>query len=559
MARQRSRGRWLWLLACTMAGVVLAGGAAGCFEVEDRLTVNPDGSGSVHIETVCYFPSEGTGMMDRGRLGRGGGAFYPPMQESEAHWWFPGDDFTVQAKEETTEGGQTRLVLDASFKDINALLKSPYGRAHSLRLTREGDQLVLMARYGAQFAGHLEGMEKAAGAGAIPMETAPFVKNKDKLRVRFAVTMPGAVTAEGAAVTGNTATWSVEAAKAADAAPLSQALDSVLVARCPGVAARFEPQTPARLDLWTFKDLKEGEAPGAPAPIDVEAVRKAVRFVPCTLTVTRSFDLAGEGFHGENGASLFGIVLLPRPLAPARWGDPTLKEAADDRGNDLMPGERDRYFSGRVMSRMALGFMQEEEEGKGAAESDPNVRHEVMLGLKPPPQGAKKIVTLKADVPMYYTGGGHVLKVENVVPKDAILEMGPDRAMMQEPPGTAITSPQLQELGVGISTVQAVRTNGVTVLNLRVESESAIVGAVQIFDAEGRPWQSMVISQGFDEESGLAPVLVVGYPEGPLSMAFLINAQAKVMVPIELRDLPIAPARPKAPAEEKTEKAPVGE
>src|ERR1039458_8246429 len=66
--------------------------------------------------------------------GYSGAPLYPPVNESEARHFFPAKDFTLKV-EQKDAGESKTLVVEASFKDINRLLASPYARAHQLALT----------------------------------------------------------------------------------------------------------------------------------------------------------------------------------------------------------------------------------------------------------------------------------------------------------------------------------------------------------------------------------------------------------------------------------------
>jgi hypothetical protein len=63
--------------------------------------------------------------------------------------------------------------------------------------------------------------------------------------------------------------------------------------------------------------------------------------MPCRSQ--RTLDLAGEGNQGQNSAQLIGAVVLPRELAPDRWGEAKLEEALDSKGASLKPKEEERF------------------------------------------------------------------------------------------------------------------------------------------------------------------------------------------------------------------------
>ena len=115
-------------------GALLIFTFSGCIKIKDELTIAADGSGQVRLETQLAQAglqslSQGLGM---GMMGNSDNALYPPVDESEIQKFFPAKDFSVTVKPEKDTHGVVTLVTVAAFKDINALLASPYGRAHQL-------------------------------------------------------------------------------------------------------------------------------------------------------------------------------------------------------------------------------------------------------------------------------------------------------------------------------------------------------------------------------------------------------------------------------------------
>jgi hypothetical protein len=50
------------------------------------------------------------------------------VTEDEVKKFFPEKSFQVTSKQEKTDNGDTLLTVEAKFKDVNALLASPYAR-----------------------------------------------------------------------------------------------------------------------------------------------------------------------------------------------------------------------------------------------------------------------------------------------------------------------------------------------------------------------------------------------------------------------------------------------
>src|ERR1039457_475422 len=117
----------------------------GCIKIKDELTINADGSGKVRIETQSSVPpelSESMGMQ-AGMGGVGGSVIYPPVSEAEARQFFPEKDFTITVKQHKADNGDVTTIIEAAFKDINALLASPYGQAHQLSAKIADGSLVV--------------------------------------------------------------------------------------------------------------------------------------------------------------------------------------------------------------------------------------------------------------------------------------------------------------------------------------------------------------------------------------------------------------------------------
>src|SRR5881396_2759416 len=131
-----------WILLLTLL--------CGCFKTKDELTLEADGSGSVRIETRTSLSAErlaSLGLGGRSR-GLGEGPIYPPITKAEASKFFPAKDFRLTVKEETGADREQVVVVEAIFKDVNALLASRYARAHALILTIETGQLRFQAASG---------------------------------------------------------------------------------------------------------------------------------------------------------------------------------------------------------------------------------------------------------------------------------------------------------------------------------------------------------------------------------------------------------------------------
>src|SRR5271157_4584216 len=160
----------------------------GCIQTEDELSINADGSGKVRIKTRVGAEASSIAAMAGGM---GNNIEYPPTSEAEAQKFFPGKDFKITVKQESTEKSETVTVVDVEYKDINSLLASPYGRAHQLTVETNKDGLVVKAVSG------MEGIARMAeikpGNEMDMMATPGFAdaqKKKDEMRTEFRITLP---------------------------------------------------------------------------------------------------------------------------------------------------------------------------------------------------------------------------------------------------------------------------------------------------------------------------------------------------------------------------------
>ena len=148
--------------------LLIAGLLCGCLQVQDELTLNNDGSGTVRLKVTSNLPEEWTDMlaMSRGVGGRSG-TIYPPVNESEAKRFFPARDFTIKVEEKSAEDGKT-LVVEAAFKDLNALLGSPYAHVHQLALQPGPDGAL-----------KLQAISAGEAAGSTPIRFSMFWNRKE--------------------------------------------------------------------------------------------------------------------------------------------------------------------------------------------------------------------------------------------------------------------------------------------------------------------------------------------------------------------------------------------
>jgi hypothetical protein len=225
----------------------------GCIQTKDELTINADGSGKVRIETRT---AAGANLAAAGSMAGMGGPsplIYPPASPEEAKKFFPGKDFVVTARQTNAENGDSITVIEAEYKDINALLASPYGRAHQLAVELTHTGLAVKGITGMETAARMAEM-KGGGAlgmmdmmGMAGMPGGDLQKRAGEMRAEFRITLPNPVTTSNGARDGKAAVWTVERAKCKDAADFAQQLGVVTEAQCAADGLTFTPLTPVRL------------------------------------------------------------------------------------------------------------------------------------------------------------------------------------------------------------------------------------------------------------------------------------------------------------------------
>ncbi|NQT85371.1 hypothetical protein HQ560_01315 [bacterium] len=499
--------------------LLLALAATGCLKVRERLTVNADGSGTLVIETSALIRASVLTSMRAWRAEGMDVPFYPPLNDAEGRQLFAGKGLTVDAKPNPSKDALSGAIVRVTFQDINALLDSPYGRARALALAFEGDRLVLRARAG------LAGVVLLAESKQ--MQIMSGIQNvgarKKDMAAAFTVTLPNPIAETDGARDGKTATWSLERAKTKT---LDEAIDLFrrpMQAACPREGIAFTPRPVVRLDGASFADLREGDT-GRKLPVpDPAEVAKAARFLPYSITVTKSFDLTGEGGYSENVSAFAGAVTLPRALVPAQWGAATFTEILDDRGRSLKLGVRRRRSGpdGHVAQRGA------------ASKPTERIVHPVTVQFQVPEPSVKAIRSIRGQIVLHYFAGQHVVKIEN-----AIDTAGHARA----------ESAALKALNVQIEIDDVKRNDDSLRFSLEL-SGSAALDRVQGFAAGGKPWPTLVGRSG---ETAL--IHMPGKPKTPVALALLLRTSGTpVTVPLRLDNLSLErkpTAKPKKPEQE---------
>jgi hypothetical protein len=519
-----------------MVGLLLVA-LCGCIKVKDELTINADGSGTVRIETQSSLPSEyAEGLGLAGQV-PGGGGIYPPTSEVEARKYFPAKDFTVTVKPQKPVNGSTTTIIEASFKDINALLVSPYGRAHQLSVRIANGSLVVRGVTGLEAAARLAEMRTDNNPElAMLPGLAELKKQTNDMRAEFRIALPNPVSSANGTQDGRSAVWIVERAKYTNGLEFAQQLGTPSEAKCPADGLKMNPVTPARLGLAPFAELAAVVLDTGKG-VDTNKIAAAAKFVPYGLTITRSLDLSGAGGAQPDAAELTGAVLLPPELTPQKWGEPELDEAVDAKGNDLKPGNSDQE---RFLYRAHSWSSRAEEMDEADTATNTAAEHRVTLTFRPPDWKVAEIARIKGTVTLQYFGGARVVKLTNAIPANWIADMS--KMMGGIGGGSFDSSPKplssetLASLGLSLSMNTAAAQGSLTMLMLQVKGQGAALTDAQVFDAEGRPWPTFFEPGDSSTEDGEAcQIMVAGNPRPPLSLAFLASGNgATVNVPMRL-------------------------
>jgi hypothetical protein len=511
----------------------------GCLKTKDEVTINADGSGKVHLESRSSLPPEmAESMGGAGQIAGMGATVYPPISEAEARKFFPEKNFKLTVKQERADNGDITTLVDAEFKDINALLASPYGRAHQLSAQIQDGSLIVRGISGMEAAARYAEMKDDSGMGTMS-GVADLQKKKNEMSADFRITLPNSITSGNGTNQGKTEIWAAQRAQCKDAEDFAQKLSTVCEVRCSTEGLKFSPIVPVRLSLQRFAELPAGAAQTKGAGIDTNEISAAVKFVPYGLSITRSLDLSGEGGPQQNQAQLIGAIVVPAEFVPQKWGKVTLDEAVDSKGNDLKPANsaEDRFTS------MTFGYgVRDNEQNEGDASTNPPAlqRHVVSLAFRPPDWKVNEIARIKGSAVLQYFGGSQtVVKLTNAVPANWIMDVSRMMGGSFDSSEKNFRSDALNALGLSISAAMCMSQSGMTVLTLQVKGKNAALADAQVFDADGRPWPTMLTQMDIGE-AGTCQVMIAGKPKPPLSLALLASGGGStVEVPILLEHVAV--------------------
>ena len=181
-------------------------------------------------------------------------------------------------------------------------------------------------------------------------------------------------------------------------------------------------------------------------------------------------------------------------------------------------------------------FRSDGEEDKAAAPK--GQKHRIKLAFRPPDWKIHEIASIKASLDLTYFGGSQLLKLSNAIPAKWIIEPKAGGRMSWDSSEKLIQDPKLDELGLALQLQSGMIQSGMTMLTFSTTAKEATITEVQVFDASGRPWPTMIQNRGQGEN--MCQVMVYGRPAAPLSLAMLVSSGGtSVSLPIKLEHVPV--------------------
>lgn len=510
----------LALLAC--------GFLCGCFDVEDELTIKPDGSGSVVLKLRTTAPEEVRDHLESMSDDEETPALYPPTSESEAERFFPPSTFKVSVEEADDGSG---LTVRAEFKSVQALLNSPYGRAHQLLLhSTNAGELVLTALPAGEALGRAALVDPKTDLKDLEIEDPEaLIRKRAEMKFTFRTRLPGAVAQSNGQHQGPAVTWAFTRAGCKDDAEFLARLSEPITATC-SLNTPLAVTNPVRLALTTWTNLPDGVASVAAGAPSAETVIAAAQFVPQTLRVSRLVNLSGDSSYGGEGnrALLSGHVELPPALTPKQWGPPKVTEATDNLGNSLLIKTSEEADPAEAFARR-YGIS----SSGSSSRAKPSPRQAFTLTFRPPEWKAKTVALVKGEMELTYAGGVEVLKMKNVIPTNAVVAADPEAMSGRNLRPRTISDPRLARHGLALVLQAGVVHQGATMLRLECSGKTPLLD-LQVFDRNGRPWPT-----GFAVDGESLRVVVPGKPAPPLSLALALGSGGtSIKVPFQFEQIP---------------------
>ncbi|TVR45146.1 MAG: hypothetical protein EA402_04950 [Planctomycetota bacterium] len=521
-----------WLIAL---GALFAFTFAGCASVEDTLTIHADGSWSVELEVGSPMSQHQRqqALMAAGHLRRGETLpIYPPLTPQEARNLFP--DQAVQISPQPPKHSEANLKARFVIRgeQLSQLLDSPYAQQRQLRLeaTEAGTELS-----------YTDPMQTIIGLLAIDPEAEQdqhmswysellegAIKHRQHWRSTQRVILPGGQSPDAwASSADGVLSWEL----AGNAEDGSFDKDRFLMPRrARGDALEVEiPSPTTRLGQGAFADLPTGLAGGSAQAVDEEGLKAQARWLPQRLEVTRSFNYSGERQHRRDGTQFHALLLLPPQLEPSSWGELTINQALANDGSDVTVA--DRNFSRGHSSYFGGG------RNRGPLENFAYHQYHSSFGVVP--RGADGLSSIEVEATLTFPGAPHVVKAEHLIPADEILEAN-HSAGRSWSSQDRVAFPGLDDYGIGLRYLRAERQQTGYQIEARLADSNGRIIGLQVFDAEGRPWPSMV--NPYQHSSSTLYYITLGHPQPPLSIALMVDGGgAKITLSHTFTDLPLRP------------------
>jgi hypothetical protein len=516
-------------------------GLCGCFEVEDELVIDSQGSGNVTITVKAKIPEEmeGAGEMAGSELG----AAYPPFTEAAARRLFPAKDFTVKT-EKKDSGGTNVLTIHAAFKDVNAMLASPYAAAHQLYLQTNNGALVLRAVSGLAPAVQSAFSNDQEASGFMDTEVQSLKTNLNQMRFEFRVRMPSAISQANGDKNGSTVSWSGSRAQAKSDEEYIQKTATTMEASCPAQGLQFSPRSPFRLGLLNFQDLTELKSMTVDAVPESQKVIAAAKIIPYRLRVSRKLDLSGESAGHDSKTEFLMGVTLSEELQPQSWGQLKLDEVVDSSGKSLLPKEDEdsMFYASRVFSQFRMED-DADETGDTAEVKGPSPRL-LSANFLAPEWNVKRINKIRGHVELSYKGATEIVKLANALPASRIITSRNGDFTFDSNEHNAVQHPKLQEFGVSLRIEMAMQYGGNLQITMNQEGDKASIQSVQVFDSDGKPVPTTMQGRDFGQSNGeerSISLMVSGKPKPPLSLALEIGAPGGVVsLPVQFENVPVS-------------------
>jgi len=480
----------------------------GCAKLDEKFTLNADGSGSYWVQlelipqaisTIKSMEKASPEMMEMSGLPG-------PIPMTEADVRALADDSVVvkDAKVEDLPDGSKKITASFEFKDIAKFAASKPGHFFSfgLKKSKEGEAQFRAAPFGRPASPDLDDPEVAAQMEDEKTKATAVSSLKLQMRgliYRLEATLPGKILSSNAKSSkGNTASWTL------DVDTMSEKDLPMLSPKVVFAATDLKFTLPIR-SYKTLDEIAFGGREKAPAhPADQ---RFGASFERLSISKTITYR-DGKPAEVSQDVSASLRAWFPEEFIGLGQSEPILEEAITDRGEDIRPQEN------RFRRRSEFSSF----DSFGRAKAD---FFDFYLSFTPAKQPFKFIKLLKGTIDLKYAGSVKTVEVPNA----------------RQWVGKRIDVPGLETLDV---TFKSFDSKSV-VLSYSRETDAAIK-SIAFNDGEGKELRSMGIFRRND-----ATTYNVALPEdGSITIEIPQDVQ-KVTIPFEFKDVLLEPEPEKLP------------